>query len=82
MCTIMPQPEMIRDENETRARVPPTSELSMLNESESYQKDQVHNRTSIHGEELKIEIIPMVKELNTAQYAWCRDDTELHVWCS
>ena len=78
----MPQPEMIRDENETRARVPPTSELSMLNEPESYQKDQVHNRTSICGEDLKTEIIPMVKELNTAQYAWCRDDTELYVWCS
>ena len=68
MCTITPQPEMIRDENETRARVPPTSELSTLNESESYQKDQVHNRTSMCGEELKTEIIPMVKELNTAQY--------------
>ena len=76
----MPQPEMIRDENETRARVPPTSELSMLNESKSYQKDQVHKRTSIHGEELKTEMIPMVKELNTAQYAWCRDDID--VWCS
>ena len=78
----MPQPEIIRDENETKVRVPPASELSMLNESESYQKDQGHNRTSISGKELKTEIIPVVKELNTTQYAWCRDDTELYVWCS
>ena len=70
MCTITPQPEIIRDKNETRARVPPTSELSTLKESESYQNDQVHNRTSILGEELKTEIIPMVKELNTTQYTW------------
>ena len=46
---------------------------------------------SIHGEELKTEIIPvvkslkqkiisLVKELNTAQYAWCRDETELYTW--
>ena len=63
----------------------------MLNESESYQKDHVYNKTPIHGEErntkmisvvkdLTQEIIPMVKELNTAQYAWCRDDTELYTW--
>ena len=73
---------MIRDENKTRARVPLTSELSTLNESESYQKNHVHNRTSIHGEELKTEIIPVVKELNTAQYVWYSDDTELYMWCS
>ena len=76
----MPQPEMIKDKNETRARVPPTSELSMLNESESYQRYLVDNRASICGEELKTEIIPVVKELNTAQYGWCTDDTDL--WCS
>ena len=46
---------------------------------------------STSGEELKTEIIPtvksltqkiisVVKELSTAQYAWCRDDTELHTW--
>ena len=73
---------MIRDQNETRARVPPTSEISMLNQSESHLKDHVHNRTSIPGEELKTDIIPILKELNTAQYGWCRDDTELYVWCS
>ena len=69
----------------------PTSVLSMLNKSESYQKDHVHNRTTTCGEELntkmilvvknlKQEIIPVVKEFNTAQYAWCRDDTELYTW--
>ena len=69
----------------------PTSALSTLNESESYQKDHGHNRTTILGEELKTkmisvvknlkqEIIPMVKELNTAQYSRCRDDTELYTW--
>ena len=29
---------------------------------------------------LKQEIISVVKELNTAQYAWCRDDTELYTY--
>ena len=57
-----------------------TSELSMLNESESYQKDNIHNRTTIHGEELNTKVISVVKKLNTAQYAWCRDDTELYMW--
>ena len=76
----MPQPEMMKMRLALGCH--PTSELSMLNESESYLKHHVHNKTSIHGEELTTEIIPVVKELNTAQYAWCRDDTELYVWCS
>ena len=29
---------------------------------------------------LQQEEIPVVKEDNTAQYAWCRDDTELYTW--
>ena len=39
----------------------PTSVLSMLNESWSCQKNQVHNRTTICGEEPKTEMISEVK---------------------
>ena len=37
-------------------------------------------KQEIHGKAPEMEIIPVVKELNTAQYAWCRDNTD--VLCS
>ena len=37
-------------------------------------------KQEIHGEESETEIISMVKELDTAQCAWCRNDTD--VLCS
>ena len=48
---------------------------------ESICGEELKNRNNNCGEELNtIKIISVVKELNTAQYAWCRDDIELHTW--